>query len=382
MSERSGSNGDFLKALDEFLLQGNILVLDLQSEQHPQYNRTKSFYGQPFIWCMLHNFGGTLGMHGSIRLVNVEVPRAARMENSSMVGVGITPEGIHQNYVVYEFALEKAWQHRRINERKWIRHFSTVRYGFASAEHAWLLLLKSVYAFEGPQNMRGKYTLCRRPTLKWRPWTWYDGKLVRKAVGKFVTIAFNESSPTRDNNLFRRDLVDLTRQFLQNQADTLYLNIVDAFKAKTSANQFRRMSEQFLDLLNDLDSLLATHNDFLLGNFLEGAKALGLNGAERKQHEFNARNQITLWGPDGQIVDYATKQWSGIVRDYYAPRWSLFFAQLTTSLEQNSPFNQSQFQRDVLEQVELPFNHDIKVYPTEPEGEELFAYKTSSSHFN
>ena len=37
-----------------------MLVLDLQSEQHPQYVRTKSFYGHKFIWCMLHNFGKTI----------------------------------------------------------------------------------------------------------------------------------------------------------------------------------------------------------------------------------------------------------------------------------------------------------------------------------
>lgn len=49
---------------------GKMLVLDLQSEQYPQYERTHSFFGQPFIWCMLHNFGGTTGMHGSIDVVN------------------------------------------------------------------------------------------------------------------------------------------------------------------------------------------------------------------------------------------------------------------------------------------------------------------------
>ena len=27
--------------------------------------------------------------------------------------------------------------------------------------------------------------------------------------------------------------------------------------------------------------------------------------------EYNARNQITLWGPNGEIVDYANKQWAG-----------------------------------------------------------------------
>lgn len=324
---------------------------------------------------MLHNFGGTLGMHGSIRLVNAELPRAANMANSTMIGVGITPEGIHQNYVVYEFALEKAWQYQEISHKKWIKYYSNVRYGFQSdqIEHAWLMLLKSVYAFEGGENIRGKYTMCRRPTLKWKPWTWYDGKYVRKALGKFLGVAANETVPT--NNLFKRDLVDLTRQFLQNQADALYLRIIDAFR-KTNVDQFSFWSEKFLDLLTDLDSLLGTHNDFLLGNFLEGAKALGSNDAERKHFEFNARNQITLWGPNGQIIDYATKQWNGIVRDYYLPRWTLFFQQLETSLRQNSSFNQSKFQVDVFQQVELPFNVNNKIYPTETEGK-LFAYEIS-----
>lgn len=47
-----------------------MIVLDLQSEQFPQYDRFNSYFGQPFIWCMLHNFGGTLGMLGSVDILN------------------------------------------------------------------------------------------------------------------------------------------------------------------------------------------------------------------------------------------------------------------------------------------------------------------------
>ena len=32
---------------------------------------------------------------------------------------------------------------------------------------------------------------------------------------------------------------------------------------------------------------------------------------DEKLFEYNARNQITLWGPNGEIKDYANKQWSG-----------------------------------------------------------------------
>lgn len=49
---------------------GRILVLDLHADIHPQYIQTSSFYGQPFIWCMLHNFGGTLGLQGSFDVLN------------------------------------------------------------------------------------------------------------------------------------------------------------------------------------------------------------------------------------------------------------------------------------------------------------------------
>ena len=30
--------------------------------------------------------------------------------NSSMVGIGITMEGINQNEIIYEFMLEKSWR--------------------------------------------------------------------------------------------------------------------------------------------------------------------------------------------------------------------------------------------------------------------------------
>ena len=49
----------------EILQFSRILVLDLYSERSPVYPLTASFAGQPFVWNMLHNFGGKDGMHGS-----------------------------------------------------------------------------------------------------------------------------------------------------------------------------------------------------------------------------------------------------------------------------------------------------------------------------
>jgi len=81
-----------------------------------------------------------------------------------------------------------------------------------------------------------------------------------------------------------------------------------------------------MTLVKDIDILLSTEPQFLLGKWISAAKAAA---ADRRSSsalaEYNARNQITLWGPWGNILDYAAKQWSGLVSFYYLPRWRLFF---------------------------------------------------------
>lgn len=123
-------NDDIKKSFLTAVPQGHILVLDLQAEQYPQYTGTMSFFGQPFIWCMLHNFGGTLGMHGALDFVNEGVTNARQFNDSTMVGVGLSPEGINQNYVMYEFALDRAWYQNSVNVSNWIDDYIETRYGF------------------------------------------------------------------------------------------------------------------------------------------------------------------------------------------------------------------------------------------------------------
>jgi len=78
-----------------------------------------------------------------------------------------------------------------------------------------------------------------------------------------------------------------------------------------------------------------------------------------------------LWGPTGEIVDYAAKQWAGLVSCYYKPRWELFVNTLNDSLVRKKPFNKKVFRQQVLEQVEIPFTFSTKQFPTEPKGDSI-----------
>ena len=68
---------------------------------------------------------------------------------------------------------------------------------------------------------------------------------------------------------------------------------------------------EFINLLNTLDTILGSNEHFLLGRqWLNPAKSIpGANDEDKIQYEYNARNQITLWGPDENIrkdvIDYA-----------------------------------------------------------------------------
>ena len=79
--------------------------------------------------------------------------------------------------------------------------------------------------------------------------------------------------------------------------------------------------------------------------------------------------QLTLWGPKGEHLDYAYKHWSGLVNDYYKPRWNLFFKKLEESLIFGTAFNKDKFKEEFFEQIGTPFTNDRKMYPTMPEGD-------------
>ena len=93
------------KEIEAFLSgvpNNRMIILDLSSEQDPIWSKTESFFGKPFIWCLLHNYGGARGIYGNLTTIGNDPIDALMDPNSTMVGVGITPEAIEHNPVVYD----------------------------------------------------------------------------------------------------------------------------------------------------------------------------------------------------------------------------------------------------------------------------------------
>ena len=94
-----------LDAIKTFLLgvpNDKMIVIDVNSVGNPAWLKTDSFYGKPFIYCLEHNFGSMRGIYGNMETVSFDPLDAAHYKNSSFVGIGLTPEAIEQNPVIYD----------------------------------------------------------------------------------------------------------------------------------------------------------------------------------------------------------------------------------------------------------------------------------------
>lgn len=152
------------------------------------------------------------------------------------------------------------------------------------------------------------------------------------------------------------------------------MNIIEAYQLNDAHGVFQ-LSRRFLELVEDMDSLLACHDGFLLGPWLESAKQLAQNEEQEKQYEWNARTQITMWFDNTQeeaslLRDYGNKYWSGLLRDYYGPRAAIYFKYMIESLESGDGFRLKDWRREWIK-LTNDWQNGRNVYPVESNGDAL-----------
>jgi len=347
---------------------GRMILLDLESEINPVFKRYSSYFGQPFIWNMIHNFGGMDKMFGDLDRINTGPFDGRSYKNSTMIGIGLTPEGINQNEIVYEFMMENAWRTEPRNVDDWVQTYAEQRYGAKNkdASEAWDILRNSVYKADRAYEVQHRAVIVTAPSVGGRsPALWYNVSDAFTAWDKFVSA----SSSLSESQLFKYDLTDVTRNALQFIFVEAYKNITASF-TKNDTTHVMAAGVRMNDVLTDLDKILSSSDRFLVGSWLNDAISWGTTDADKKLLNFNARNQITLWGPDGEIEDYAAKQWAGLTADYYKPRWAFFTQSLLQTLKSGSTkFNGGDFHKKCMASVEKPWTMDQKVYSNEPKGD-------------
>lgn len=369
-------------AMIKHLNNGDMLVLDLYSENRPQWGdpestwyRKEGFNGHDWAFCMLLNFGGNVGMFGKLQHVVDEYYKARQSKFvSTMKGVGLTMEGIENNPVMYELVSELPWRDAKFAWKEWLHDYVEARYGNinnAKVHDAWLLLARSVYGAGAKIVEQGCHesVLCARPALdvyQVSSWSEMEEFYNPDDVIRAARLMVEASHEVKVNDNFRYDLVDVTRQAIAEQARYVYDEIVAAYKAK-DRKMFDYTTKRFLDILLQQDCLLSSMPDFMVGRWLRSARNMGLNEQERNHYEWNARVQITTWGNRsaaeyGGLREYAHKEWNGVLADFYYPRWKAYFEALAATLD-GKPMKQLDFYA-----MDEKWTLQHNVYPYEAQG--------------
>lgn len=325
---------------------GDVLVLDLFSESRPMWGdpqspwcREKGFGRHDWVYCMLLNFGGNVGMYGKMQRVmdGYYLARSQRDGNARFLkGVGTAPEGIENNPIMFELLYELPWRPEKFDRIRWVEDYVQARYGrtLPQAVDAWKILANTVYdpPYTSVQEGTTESVLCARPAIRVeRVSSWgsselaYDAKETERALGLLLEVA----DKYRGCNNFEYDLVDVARQAVADKANGLLKEIETAFD-KNERDRFRKLSDNFLGLILLQDSLLSSRPEFMAGPWIEAAMRWSRYRAEQDYYRWNARTLLTTWGNRhaanvGGLHDYAHREWAGMLRDFYYPRWKTFF---------------------------------------------------------
>lgn len=363
------------------LNNGDILILDLFSECRPMWGipsiwkREKGYEQHDWLFCMIENFGGNVGLHGRMdQLLNnfyltKNNPLAAHLK-----GIGLTMEGSENNPVMFELMCELPWRPEKFTKEEWLKDYLFARYGVRDEKitQAWSILADGIYNCPFGNNQQGPHEsiFCGRPGLNnfqassWsKMQNYYDPTSTEAAARLMLEVA----DKYKGNNNFEYDLVDIVRQSLSDRGRIVYNQTIADFKS-FDKKSFAAHSQEFLNILLAQDRLLGTRSEFRVGRWIEQARNLGTTPEEKDLYEWNARVQITTWGNrvcanDGGLRDYAHKEWNGLLKDFYYKRWAAYWQTLQDVLD-GKPMVELDYYA-----MEEPWTLAHNPYTSQPEGD-------------
>jgi len=326
--------------------RSTVLIQELFGENTNNWETRDGYESTPFIWCIVNNFGERPGLQGKLERFAREVYRASKSTHKQyMKGVGIMPEGINNNPVTYELLLATAWHNEKLNVNEWVKRYAVARYRKYNDDinHAWKLLLQTTYSNPGYQEGPPENILCARPALQIKSVSsWgslkkgYDTAVFAAAVKRFA-----KAAPLFTNSdTYKIDLINFMRQVLSNQADKVFAAMVQAYNEKNIAT-FEMVTKQFLQLADETEGLLDTHPYYRLSTYQQQALQAGNTPEEKKNNLYNAMMLITYWGEHNRKEDYlheyAYKEWSGMMNNFYKKRWEMYFDYLHKQMKGEEP---------------------------------------------
>lgn len=333
-----------LGALVSKVPDDKMILLDLAVDYNKNFWHSevnwefyKGFYNKRWVYSVIPSMGGKTGMTGILEFyANGHLEALNSPNKGRLMAHGMAPEGLENNEVIYELLCDAGWSDKRIDLHEWLKEYSHNRYGDcpATVRRYWSLLLESVY---------GTFTDHPRYNWQFRPGTVRQGSINQnesffKAMESFVAA----SDQLEGSQLYLADLTEFTALYLGGKAELL-VRAIDWQYEKGDTVRAEKLEKDFEYLLSGMDALLCTHPYLRLERWIDFAHRHASTPEQHRRYERNAKRIVTVWGPP--VDDYSARVWSGLIRDYYLPRWKHYFESRKTG----RPFDFAQWEKDWVE---------------------------------
>lgn len=323
--------------------KAKTLPLDLQADMNPQHGLFEN-NGAPWIYCMLHNFGGRMGLDGEVPVIAVD-PIQTYNNTKNMKGIGMTPEAMENSPVVYELLFDTTWSKDPIDYRAWLKKYAKRRAGGESEglNKAWKILLDTAYADKGITYQGAAETVINaRPADNFgSASTWGHSRILydKTKLDQALLLLIENYDAFAQSEAYKYDLADVAEQTLCNAAVEYHRLMVQA-KNERDLEKFQKLSSSFLELIDLSDQILSTTDEFMLGTWIEAARKMivGADDWTKDLFEFNARSLVTTWGGErsGSLKDYSNRKWAGLTKSFYKERWSIWIRNRIAELKGES----------------------------------------------
>ena len=302
--------------------------------------RTNYYDTCPYIYCMLHNFGGRSGLHGRLETTMDGYFQALAKSNNCQ-GIGATPEGTETNPILYDMLFELPWidVNNRPTADQWLEDYAHARYGIQNniALAALKDLKKSVWDCKVNQQGTSEAVILARPN-----WTvnsvsswstsaiYWDTQDVLQAADKLYSVKDAVTANGGQDGIanYNYDFIDVVRQAMVDYAAELF-PLISAARGNNA--EYTRLYQLYLQLMLDLDEMLSYDENFKLERWTSLARNIadeveGTTENDRNWLEWNARTQITVWSKGNtDLHDYSNRCWAGLIKDFHYKRWEKFF---------------------------------------------------------
>lgn len=316
--------------------QDRLVMLDYWAENIEMWPRCESYFGQPFLWCYLNNFGGRNRLQAFPRRVYDRIEHASEQAGPGLWGVGGTLEALDVNQFPYRLMLDRAWRGTDTYE-DYIHRLADQRMGRADAAARRAYADYCERVLEVPRAHR--WTMqAERPTMDVR------SRELPNPVREAETDVWRQLlALTSGRDAYLMDVVNVGRQCLEDLHHVLWRQFVTAYEVY-DVRAMERIGAEIKQVIRDEASLTACHPVFSMRRWIDDARSWGDTPEQKDYYERNARRLLTTWNNrPSSLNDYAGRPWDGLLLTYYLPRWSLFIDRATEARRAGRDFDEQAF---------------------------------------